>query len=101
MAVDMSLSEKVRSVAGAESSLMDRHGEPPFAASEFTADARDWLLYFGMAAGLARTEEPCESIDDVAQRARGAANEVFMALNWDSPVAGAVAHELTPAEAVA
>jgi hypothetical protein len=88
----MTLNEKVEAVASAESSVIDRFSTPPFDGPK--VDTRDWHLYFGIAVGLARTDEPCEPISEVGARARKAANETFSRLNWDSPAAGAVADEI-------
>lgn len=105
--VRMTLAEKIQAVAVTESSRVDRYVEPPFglsgADSNARADVADWILYYGMAIGLARTEEPCEALESVARRARAAANKAFAQLNWDSPGAAAVTREMaegTP-EAVA
>lgn len=108
MAVEMTLAEKVHAVMGAEDfrNPVDRSAKLPFELpsnwSTLQIDAQDWLLYYGVAVGLARTEEPCEPIFSVVERARGAANETFSRLNWDSDGAGAVAHEIeNQAEVVA
>lgn len=79
-------------MTSAESSLIDRPANAPFQAGDdgrSSSDRLDWLLYYGVAIGLARTEEPCEPIESLAQRARAAANGAFVRLNWDSPGAAA------------
>lgn len=107
MQVTMTLAEKVGAVTSAESSLVDRFANTPFQVpggrTQISLDRQDWILYYGVAVGLARSEEACEPTESLAQRARAAANEAFMRLNWDSPGAGAVEAEIagTNTEAVA
>lgn len=47
------------------------------ALTDFESDLRDWGMLYGVAFGLARTEEPCEPADSVARRAFEAAEIVF------------------------
>ena len=51
---------------------------------EFESDLLDWGTAYGIAVGLARTEEACESIDSVADRAFEAASELFSSREWGS-----------------
>lgn len=46
-------------------------------ASDFEDSLRVWGCVYGIAFGLARTEEPCESAESVANRAFEAAWPVF------------------------
>lgn len=48
-----------------------------FQATTFELDIRDWGVYYGMAFGIARGEDPFEPQEDVALRALEAANSVF------------------------
>jgi len=90
MAVEMTLAEKLGAVMRAEEfyNPVDKGAALPFGLpgkrSDLEIDARDWTMYYGIAVGLARTEEPCEPIQSVVVRARTAACEVFADLNGSS-----------------
>jgi hypothetical protein len=84
MPVQMTLAEKVLATlrAGDCYPLQDGAALPPQAdterdLSEFELDLGDWKMTYGIAVGLARTEEPCEPIQSVAERAREAAMAAF------------------------
>ncbi len=85
----MSLHEKVRAII----ITSDDTGEGPvatagnqpavhgFFATDCEAAMRAWGCVYGIAFGLARSEEPCESIESVAERAHEAAWPVFVEFN--------------------
>ena len=84
MSATMNLAEKVLAVVGADefsdpiaravgSQPANHNGQ----LSWFEVDLRDWGLFYGIAVGLARTEEPCEPIKSVADRALEAATDAF------------------------
>lgn len=90
-AITMSLQEKVRAFV-----MQDDTGDGPFGtvgrrpgvhgfwATDFAHAMRAWGCIYGMAFGLARNEEPCESTESVAQRAYDAAWPVFVEFNGGS-----------------
>jgi hypothetical protein len=84
MASTMTLAEKVYAVATAGEDMVtvvqeacDQRPEPDRRLGDFEDALRAWGLFFGVAVGLARTEEPCESLGSVAARAFPAACEAF------------------------
>lgn len=82
----MTLQEKVHAIvfAGDNVSLYETADKQPggqVQLNEFEMDLRDWGTVFGVAVGLARTEEPCESLESVAQRALEAAWPVWLESN--------------------
>ncbi len=113
MAVEITLAEKVAGIMragdGHSRSVIDRCSDLPFSLPsratgprpEIELDASDWQLYYGIAVGLARTEEPCELTESVAERARAAACKAFLDLNWGSPAADSVRAALRETESVA
>lgn len=54
-------------------------GDGPF--GDGLLGARDWILYYGIAVGIARAEDVWEPIDSVAQRAYVAAVELYKQQN--------------------
>ncbi len=84
MAEQMTLEEKLTAIL-----MVDDTGRGPVGRcsaepasynsklSEFEGDLRDWGLVYGMAFGLARMEEPCESMESVADRALIAARAAY------------------------
>jgi len=84
----MSLHEKVRAIVmqddtgdGPISAAGRQPGAFDFFATDCEAAMRAWGCVYGMAFGLARCEEPCESIESVAERAYEAAWPVFVEFN--------------------
>ncbi len=70
----MTLDEKVHTVLVDERGPIEGCAEGvPNGLSEFEADLLDWGCAYGIAFGLARAEEPCESNESVAKRALDAA----------------------------
>jgi len=55
-------------------------------------ELRNWGMFYGVAFGLARTEEPCEPADSVAERAFEAAKLAFEGFHggrlWGPPSDG-------------
>jgi len=86
--ITMSLQEKVRSII-----MQDDIGEGPigiagsephdrgFIETDCEAEMRVWGCVYGIAFGLARSEEPCEPIKAVGERAYLAAWPVFQEYN--------------------
>lgn len=85
--ISMSLEEKVRAII-----MQDDNGDGPtgtvanqpdwhryFEVSDFEADMRAWGCVYGIAFGLARSEEPCEPIESVSRRAYEAAWPAYVA----------------------
>lgn len=81
----MTLHEKVRAVfmtdTVSDAALNGAHAQPAAAdlhpLSQWELDLRDWGAVYGVAFGIARTEEPFESIESVAARALNAARTVY------------------------
>jgi hypothetical protein len=81
----MTLDQKVRAIVmqdddgeGPTSVVSQRPGWHGFEATDFESNLRDWGCVFGIAFGLARSEEPCEPVESVARRAYEAAWPVFV-----------------------
>lgn len=84
----MSLEAKLRAVLavddtgdGPTSVCSKRPGWHNLTLSNFEMDLRDWGMYFGIAFGIARGEEPFEAAESVAIRAAEAAWPIFCELN--------------------
>jgi hypothetical protein len=76
----MTLEEKVRAL------VMGDEGPYEHCLERLPWDTTDyalvnWGLVYGIAFGLARTEEPCEPVTSVAARAKEAAWPVFVEFN--------------------
>lgn len=89
MAPALTLAEKVHNVLTADefrdSVTCTRDSRPECGElGGFERDLCDWSMAYGVAVGLARTEEPCESIESVAERAFAAAGELFSGDSWGS-----------------
>ena len=86
--IDMTLQEKVRAILRNDDTgdgLIGVAGKRPgIQLTEFELDLRDWGIIYGIAFGLARTEEPCESIESVARRAFEAARTVH--IEWGGEI---------------
>ena len=94
MAVEMTLVEKVQAIVDDLDATVLSGSRAPFDTGEHEYDAADWQLYYGIAIGLARPENPFESRAGVARRARETACQAFLALNGDSGATAAVRAEL-------
>lgn len=84
----MTLHEKVRVIImtddtgeGPVSTAGNQPGAHDFHATDCEAAMRAWGCIYGIAFGLGRSEEPCESIESVAERAYEAAWPVFLEFN--------------------
>ncbi len=83
MAIEMTLAERVLAlVRDPSDAVLTESGRQPVCAgdeflSEYELDLREWGVFYGLAVGLARLEEPCESTGRVARRALVAAQEAF------------------------
>ena len=54
--------------------------------SAYEMEVRDWGVYFGVAYGIARSEDPFESTDQVGERAFAAAEEAWTRGHVPDPV---------------
>lgn len=82
----MTLAEKVYSVVAAEgiNYIDDRlRVLPGGRLGEFEQDLRDWGMVYGVALGIARTEDLWESLESVSERAQAAALEAFKRLSGE------------------
>jgi hypothetical protein len=84
MASKMTLAAKVYAVVTAKEDMVTvvqeacgQRPEPDRRLGNYEDALRGWGLLFGVAVGLARAEEPCESLGSVASRAFPAACEAF------------------------
>ncbi|MGI8946304.1 MAG: hypothetical protein ACR2GL_08720, partial [Thermoleophilaceae bacterium] len=84
--ITMSLQEKVRAIIRHDDTgqgPISAAGRQPcrhdYLATDLEAGMRAWGCIYGIAFGLARSEEPCESIESVADRAYEAAWPAFLA----------------------
>ena len=74
----MNLAEKTYSMVSCEApGNRDPMAEMWERAPDDPEAARDWAMMFGIACGIARTEDLWESTGDVVGRALEAANEVY------------------------
>lgn len=80
----MRLAEKVRLIMSDDSSHLDDgvrqlpdEDKLGRQLGEFELDLRDWGLVYGMAVGIARSENPWEPLESVVARAGVAAREVY------------------------
>jgi len=99
--ITMSLEEKVRAIitqadtgegpVGTAGRQPCRHG---YMATDLEAGMRAWGCVYGIAFGLARSEEPCEPIESVAERAYEAAWPAFLAFNGGPLDTSAVVREV-------
>ena len=72
------LADKVSSMAFYEEpGSRDPVSEMWDCAPDDPSAGRDWAMMFGIACGIARTEDPWESMDDVIGRALEATNEAY------------------------
>lgn len=92
--ITMSLGEKVRAILMQDDTgkgPISRCGERPawvgerLPLTETEMDLRDWGCVYGIAFGLARSEEPCEPLEQVAERALDAAWLAYR--DWGSSIA--------------
>ncbi len=87
------LTEKVREILfehedrAPKRALDHVHARPDRMLEEHEYVSREWGFTYGLAYGIARSEDPDESNESVARRARHAADEMFddstfVALTW-------------------
>lgn len=80
----MALAEKVWAILGYEAASGHTHplervwSGPVQPAAGGAMDYGDWAFTFGVACGIARGEDPFETMESVIERAEAAAREVFV-----------------------
>ncbi len=89
------LAERVHAAMAAEdSSALDHGGTYPTKPDEaylstFELDCREWGIMYGFAYGIARGEDPYESVQSVGERALEAATEAWKRYGNDDVLTGA------------
>lgn len=102
--ITMSLQEKVRAIVTQEGgapfeAVAQQPGKFDFHATDLEAAMCAWGCVYGIAFGLARSEEPCEPHTSVASRAYEAAWPVFAEFNGGRLDTSPAAREVYQGEA--